>query len=502
MHPSEEDIYVPTLIAPVPAPNYDLNQSPHRSTGMVMRYPVHKSIIFADGLGELFMTAGLVSRMGVISEGLDNVRSVAWLPGIDTKVVGANMCSGLQLLDLEAAESAFDHLRSIPPDTEAFQQKYLDSGLSGLQDWVKSGTEAQPYALPGVTRSLITSIMTPIVSSLTQRPVTAMTGLTPQPSTPTDPVQRPDARLGNIDTVQSLTDAMRSFSTTSHQELKSSLDKAFASQMWNRLAWYRLVFNLDDVGYLASSALSDRILPNTELEGWALAGRMWGAGFREFSQSKNTPVPADLCLHTGEKVRPTASEEEIARVIATADSHSHFPSPTLIVSDPYKPAFPPFFPNARAKVVTALIPPLHSAATTHVLASASLLFTSFFATALLYLSEVPLYTSFTATAAGGALSMSYLQRKWGREKAAFEREVREVARQAVVNAERWGWGVLRNTMEVNVRVGGATDGGEEKFDGDKTERLKKVVKQGLAGLEELGGTGDRQTRHGVTTNEG
>ncbi|KAF8424740.1 hypothetical protein EV426DRAFT_712550 [Tirmania nivea] len=472
-YPSEEDIYVPTLIAPVSASNYDLNRSPHRSTGMVMRYPVHKSIIFANGLGELFTTVGLISRLGVINEGLDNVRSVAWLPGMDKQLMEANIPGWLQLLDLEAAESAFDHLRSLSPDTVPLQREYLASGLGELQNWVKSGTEGWPHTFSQVTRSLITSILKPIASSLTHLP---------------GPVTRP----GNIDTIESLTEAMRSFSTTSHQELKSSLDSAFASEIWNhRLAWYRLLFNLDDVGYLASSALSGRILPNTEYEGWALAGRMWGAGFRGFSESTISSA-AGHGLHTKAKIRPTASEEEIARVIAAADSHAHFPS-TPIVSGPYKPVFPSFFLNAWTTVATTLIPPLHSAASSHILASASLLLTSFFTTALLHLSEVPLYTSFTATAAGGILSMGYLQRKWEQEKAAFEREVREVARQAVVDAERWGWGVLRHGVEKIVKVERekGTDGGLEELDGSKAEREKKAVKQGLAALNEFGGADDR-----------
>ena len=458
-----------------------------------MRYPVHKSIIFADGLGELFTTVGLVSRLGMINEGLDNVQCVAWLPGMDKQVVEANISGRLQLLDLEAAESAFDHLRSTPPDTVAFQREFLASGLDGLQNWVKSGSEARPHTLPGATRSLVTSIMRPIASSLTLPPVAmpSMIGVTPQPPTSTGPVVHTPP--GNVDTIESLTHAMRSFSTTSHQELKSSLDNAFASHMWNRrLAWYRLFLNLDDVGYLASSALSGRILPNTEHEGWALAGRMWGAGFRGISESKSAST-ADHGLPTKTKIGPTASEEEIARVIAVADSHPHFTLPAPIVSSPYKPVFPSFFLNAQATVATALIPPLHAAATAHVLASASLLFTSFFTTVLLHLSEVPLYTSFTATAAGGILSMGYLQRKWGREKAAFEHEVREVARQAVVDAERWGWGVLRNGVEKIAKVEGekGSDGGEEGSGGSKAERVKKVVKQGLAVLKELGGTGDR-----------
>ncbi|RPB19897.1 hypothetical protein L211DRAFT_842313 [Terfezia boudieri ATCC MYA-4762] len=487
-HPSEEDVYVPTLVAPIPASNYDLNQSPHRSTGMVMRYPVHKSIIFADGLGELFTTMGLISHLGMINEGLDNVQSVAWLPGIDKQVVQANMSHRLQLLDLEAVESAFDHFRSISPDTGAFQREYLASGLGELQNWVKSGTEARPHSLPGATRSLINSIMRPIASFFTHPPVAAsftMAGVNPQ-----SPPSTVRTLPRNIDTIDSLTDAMRSFSTSSHQELKSSLDIAFASQMWNRgLAWYRLLLNLDDVAYLASYALSGRILPTTELEGWALAGRMWGAGFREFSECKSASA-ADYGLHTKAKVKPTASEEEIVRVIAAADSYTHFPSPTPTVPGPYKPVFPSFFHNARATVATALIPSLHSAATTHVLASASLLFTSFFTTTLLHLSEVPLYTSFTATAVGSILSMGYLQRKWEREKASFEHEVREVARQAVVSAERWGWGVLRNEIEKIAKVEGekGTDGSEEGFDRNRAERVKKAVKQGLAVLEKLNGT--------------
>lgn len=451
-----------------------------------MRYPVHKSVVFSNGLGQLFTTAGLMSRLSETNKGLADVRSVVWLPGINRDTVEANVGGTLQLLDLLAAETALDHLRATPPNPDAFQKEFLASGFGELRSWISHGTEARPYTLPSATRSLISSILKPISSSLIHSRVTAP----PRLGVSADQVPSTNAR--NTDSVKSLTEAMKSFSTTSHQELKMSLDSAFASKLWNRkLAWYRIIFNLDNVGYLASVTLSDKVLHDTEREGWILAGRMWGAGFRNFAAVEETSTASSSTLKTV-KGQTTAAEDDIARAIAAADSTSSSPPSQPEVAQPDTPFYPPFFPLARAQVGATLVPALHHAATTHVYTSASLLLTSFFTTALLYFSQLSLYTSFTASAAGAIISAGYLQRKWEREKSKFESEVREVARLAVVAAERWGWGVLRKGVEEAVRVNGRLGTqevmlGEGGLGGGKTERMRKAVKQALEGLEVLEG---------------
>ena len=50
--------------------------------------------------------------------------------------------------------------------------------------------------------------------------------------------------------------------------------------------------------------------------------------------------------------------------------------------------------------------------------------------------------------------------------------------------------ILNEAKTPPFQIEDETDGGEDGFGGCKAERVSKAVKQGLAGLKELGGTGD------------
>ena len=481
-----EDVHVPTLVTPVPASNYNLTNAPHRSTGMVMRYPVHKSIIFATGLDELFSTAGLMSHL---SASPDNVLSAAWLPDLEIGVQHdvafdrRNVRYKIQLLDLAVAEYAVEQVRSLPPYS---QKPYRTSPLESLIKWITAGTKPQPDSVRPATKSLISSILHSV--SL------------PPPIESDAPVASTEDVTCTADNLKTLTNAMHSFSTNSHKDLKASLNAAFSSPLWTRkLAWYRLPFYLDDVGYLAFTALQGNFLAETEREGWILSGRMWGAGFRNFIET-NTPTPIIIKpTPSGATLKPSApAEQELSQVLTAADSTSPSTSTPPYLPSHNKPCFPPFFPTAKTHIISSLIPPLKSSATNHVLSSTTLLFTSFLTTTLLYFSEISFYTSFSATAAGGILSLAYLQRKWEGKKRRFENDVREIARGAVVEAERWGWGVLKRGIEERAKVCGVIVGeenGRESVPGEliapskanmeKTERARRAVQVGLRALKEL-----------------
>lgn len=86
--------------------------------------------------------------------------------------------------------------------------------------------------------------------------------------------------------------------------------------------------------------------------------------------------------------------------------------------------------------------------------------------------------------------MGYLQRKWDKEKVKFEKDVRELGRQAVVQAEKWGWELLRRELEEASK----TNDHQEFLQGMTWDnaylrrtiiRVNQAVEQGQAGLKQL-----------------
>lgn len=489
MQSSKEDIDAPALHAPILPSDFDAEKNTYQLTGTVIRYPVHKSIIFSKGLAQSLTTTGLISRICESDGGMDNVCTVAWLPEIERKAVQPSLRGKLQLLDLIAAEVALDHFRNASPKLSALPEAYSDSGLGELRNWAAYGTDTQAYTVPRATRSLISSIFRDVSTSMCQ-PSKLSPSLASQLPTGTNGYSIRDAIIhpGNVDTLKNLTDAMRSFTTASHQELKTSLDSAFHSWIWTRkLSWYRLAFNVDDVSYLVSTNLSDKLLPATEREGLMLAGRMWAAGFRSVGEA---PVLSDKA--TEGIAHPTPAESEIIEIVSSAQNDGRASSsPREALRPISSPSYPPFFQDFRTQVAATLIPSLHSAAIKYVLASTSLLCTSVLTTALLHFSQIPLYTSFTAATVGGVISMGYLQRKWDQEKAKFEKDVRELGRQAVAQAEKWGWGLLRKVLEEASKTEDHR-GFLQGIAWDNTHlrrtitRANQAVEQGQAGLKQLG----------------
>lgn len=476
---SKEDIDAPTLHASILQSDFEAEKN---VTGSVIRYPVHKSIIFSQGLAQSLTTAGLISRISEFDEGLDNVCTVAWLPEIERNAVQPSVRGKLQLLDLAAAEAILTHFRNTSTNIHTPQEAYYDSGLGELKNWVAHGMETRAHTVPRATRSLISSIFKDVSTSVRQLSKVSQLPVGTNGYSIRDAIIHP----GNVDTLKTLTDAMRSFATESHQELKTSFDSAFCSWIWTRkLSWYRLVFNIDDVSYLASTNLSDKLLPATERQALILAGRMWAAGFRSVEA---TPTVSNKA--TEGIAHSTPAQNEIAEIVALAQNDGRSLSTPQEVLRLISPSYPSFFQDLRTQVAATHIPSLHAVAIKHVLASTSLLCTSIFTTALLHFSQIPFYTSFTTAAVGGVISMGYLQRKWDKEKVKFEKDVRELGRQAVVQAEKWGWELLRRELEEASK----TNDHQEFLQGMTWDnaylrrtiiRVNQAVEQGQAGLKQL-----------------
>lgn len=216
------------------------------------------------------------------------------------------------------------------------------------------------------------------------------------------------------DTAESLATAISTWSHSAHLELKSAAEAAYRSKEWRKLDWYKLPYRIDDVPNISRHILTIGFLPESEGAATFLAGRMHGAGYNKVSQSRTI---------TGEVVE---SVENLA--------------PTHISLQ-------------REAAMAELVPALHIAGQKFLVSSLSTMVLSGAFSALLVASDVSLYTALSAAALGTVASARWLQKRWQRERGGFQEAVREKARMAVVESERWAWSRLKEgSVEVDEEV--------------------------------------------------
>jgi hypothetical protein len=157
-----------------------------------------------------------------------------------------------------------------------------------------------------------------------------------------------------------------------------------------------------------------------------------------------------------------------------ADTSSPFISSTSKNLDKYVPegSYPTHLFTKTENVISNMISDLQTSANRLLMGSLSFSVTLAAASGLLYLSNIPVYSSSSLAALGLVLSMRWLQTRWGWERQRFQQAVKEQGRIAIVESERWAWQRLKDGVVV---------------DGDivrKDEELEKVL-EGRAVVERI-----------------
>ncbi|KAF8536689.1 hypothetical protein BDD12DRAFT_807595 [Trichophaea hybrida] len=274
--------------------------------------------------------------------------------------------------------------------------------------------DVRSWLLAGTTTSntlkpAIKSLLHDIFTSASHELSTSTTSTT----TPT--------RIEDGDTPETLASAIITWSHTAHLELKTSAE----SQEWRKLEWWKLLWRVDDVGNVSQHIVTSTFLTQSEEDVAFLAGRLFSAGY-------NNPNSLELELQLD---RPMYIQEK------------------------------------RNEIMTTLIPNLQATAQKYLFSSLSTSALSAASSALLYLSDVPLYSALTMAAVGTVGSVRWLQSRWMREKRGFQETVRERGREAIVDSERWAWSKLKEGIKTEV--------GEGELEREKIERLKSALRDGI-----------------------
>ena len=286
--------------------------------------------------------------------------------------------------------------------------------VATVRTWMLAGTAAHDGALKPAVAALVADEL---------HRVRARLAATPAPTA---------APAAAGETADSLAGAIAAWAHGAHAELQAAA--------WPLVAWWKLLWRVDDVGVHGRSLLAARFLPRSEAAATFLAGRLHGAGFRAPPMNRRTS--------TGDVVTELDTLAQPAAIAAQ-----------------------------RANIAETLVPGLQRSAQKYLLASLSTSGLSAALSTLLYLSDVPLYSALTVAAVGTVGSARMLQSRWMRDQARFTDEVTERGREAIVESERWAWERLRIGMAPEV---------DEELEREwaKSQKLLSVVDEGLQVLQE------------------
>lgn len=219
----------------------------------IISQPVHRAVIVAKGLKELFQAAELIAAADFSSE--EERGSVQIVLQSD----GGNTDADLLVVDTGKAEAGLAAIRSSLSKATTYEHQWMDSGLPRVSKWLT--TIANNGALPLPVTDLISAILRSASDSLRTQTKT------------TKKAQRSD-----LSTLTNLNATIDDFSRNAHQELQSGLASAWSSRNWRKLAWYKLFWRVDDVGLIVTDLVSNAWLPRTERAVYELSGRLAQAG--------------------------------------------------------------------------------------------------------------------------------------------------------------------------------------------------------------------------------
>ncbi|KAL7266149.1 hypothetical protein RUND412_011316, partial [Rhizina undulata] len=241
---------VEILVAPLSAGAKDLImlQATKISGARIIQYPVHKILVYA-GEG----AKGLQTLLEVICKALS-------FPGIPTELNTGNV----KIIDLPLAEDTLKKYKASTADAPVYEKECLRA------EWNYSDNGSLPE--PRSPMALLNE----------EKSIKAIL--------PTPPSELTTAAADDLET---LSEAVADWSLAAHTELRDTLDAAFKSNTWRKLAWWKLLWAIEtrEIFFPRTwrSSLLRRIRPRHK------KAQPAGAGF-----DRHDYVPKELGTYGGE----------------------------------------------------------------------------------------------------------------------------------------------------------------------------------------------------------
>jgi hypothetical protein len=402
-------------------------------------YPVHKTLIFGEGIDSAIAFGRFTADT---TEDLGDVVKLALEipPPSDEKDLGAQ--SGSAAINTQVGTEALATFRESIQNSIAYERGWYRSGLPSVSTWLTHDLEPSQPIKP-VLRTLVASIVDDVDDNIIKEDTAQVQGLATLPSAQ--------------ETSASIVNHLETWAEKSHTELRDELDSAFTTRNWAKLAWWKLLWRVDDVTMISSEIVERRWLVSAEKSSIYLAGRMNQAGF-----------PDELVQKLVVDSIPEATTEETA---PTAEN------PRLDVSTHVKKSmpWPEHIAVARTELINDTVPPLQALAQRLLLQTFSTTSLSSAASALLYVT-VSSFSVFEAAAVGVlglTFSLRRMQKLWEGSRESWEGTVREEGRRTLKATEETVRMIIKNKEREDRGLGLVeSDGARERR--EAREAVRKV----------------------------
>lgn len=362
-------------------------------------FPVHRSIIYANGLSE---ASKFPENLSI--QMIKCVVDASWT----NLQEGSVSDRSLNPINITLAESAISSLRISSEDGLKYEHEWFESGLAGVSAWLFTGSDGKTNGLDPNLRHLVETICNNAERVITQQEATES--------------QRQAKIAITIATRDSFDQEIARWAEFAHAELRNRLDRWFSSRIWKRMAWWKLMWRVDDISPIASDVLQRGWLVGAENGMIWLFGRLEQAGLRipekqverppaklELPQIRSGAFPGLPLIPGLVPLPPPDLRPETARHKSTT------------------PPWPQSISRARNFLSTTTIPPLQALAQRLLVETFSYSIATSAVAALACMIIIPLsfYEAGTIVALGCVVSLRTLQKNWGRAKDKWEKNVRE-----------------------------------------------------------------------------
>lgn len=382
-------------------------------------YPVHKTILYLDGLDNLTALAPLI----VNPIPSDQTRTMI-IGAIDGSWEGLNRGHGvgsiINLISLNRAAKAIDSFRDSLGNSFKYEHAWLDSCLPDISKWLLEGTEALPAVLKPSVRRIIWTIAANANAAINIEE--------------DEWSKRKTAVVIPVSIRDFLNGLITEWAEKAHAELRGGLDVAFNTPNWRKLAWWKLFWRADDVAYVAFDVLQRSWLPECEKAIIYIAGRIEQAsleGHLKISQQSSSVYDGPRFDPSTRQIGtfpPPPALSDIIPQVPVPEQHDH-PAAFVIGTSTIS--------QARVYLADSTVPPLrllsqqlviHSLLTTILTSSLS---------ALLYVSitSTSLFEAGSIAAIGLVYSLRRLQKRWETARREWQDRIAEEGRLALKQQE-------------------------------------------------------------------
>ncbi|KAL4952532.1 hypothetical protein BDW69DRAFT_20684 [Aspergillus filifer] len=406
-------------------------QTSHTGRHNMVRYPVHRSIVCAEGVDGLLAYSGLLSQSDLRNEA-GSIYAAIELGGSGPNVND----NRISFVDTNKADEALAKFRESVRNAALYERGWNSSGIQPVIEWLSSA-RANEGTLDPSLRSLISSLIDSAEQGVAARE--------------TKRLQEQEEASVPEHVRASLDQTVSAWAEKSHTELHSALEEGFATKKWRGLAWWKLFWRVDDVGMITSEILQEKYLRRAEKDVIYTAGQLQQAGLQVQEQPQE---PAEQTA-PGSQNQEITSGPENPEEPATAETDKKPESVAVSLVEPPKEEqeprpWPTQIPSSRNTLLETTVPSLQAMAQRLVLFSISTASLTSALSVLTYVSfsTAGIYETCTIAAVGLIYSLRRQQTKWESARAFWEEEVRDTGRTALRETE----GQLRKSVRESGKV--------------------------------------------------